>query len=156
MRVREVIAAALVIVAMGLAARPRPRPSATVADLSPDSEMQVHAPAPVMSLLRRACFDCHSDKTRWPWYAALPLASHFVERDVAAGRGQLNWSQWEHYNPFDRAGLLDKACELASMHTMPPRPYRIMHAEARLSAADVSELCAWTRVEAMRLVQVGG
>jgi cytochrome c len=106
-----------------------------------------------MSTLRRACFDCHSDETRWPWYAAVPVASHLIERDVTEARGQLNLSRWTKYNPFDRADMLDKMCQLASRGTMPPWQYRMMHRQARLSATDVSTLCGWTQSEAARLVQ---
>jgi len=106
-----------------------------------------------MSTLRRACFDCHSDETRWPWYATLPLASHLIERDVTEARAQLNLSRWMQYNPFDRADLLDKMCQRASIGTMPPWQYRMMHSEARLSVTDVVTLCAWSQDEATRLVQ---
>jgi hypothetical protein len=108
-----------------------------------------------MSTLRRACFDCHSNETRWPWYASLPIASWLLARDVKAGRGQLNFSRWTEYNPFDRAGMLDKACELATSRTMPLPPYLLLHREARLSDTDIAALCAWTRIEATRLVEGG-
>ncbi len=106
-----------------------------------------------MSTLRRACFDCHSDETRWPWYATLPFASRLIERDVKDGRGQLNLSRWMQYNAFDRADLLDKMCQLASSGRMPPWQYRLMHPEARMSAAEVVTFCAWSQYEANRLVQ---
>jgi len=144
------------MLAIGSAARSRPHETgAGVADPSTSLTAQARVPAPVMSLLRRACFDCHSDETRWPWYAALPVASHFIERDVTAGRGQLNFSRWTHYNPFDRADMLDKICERASTGKMPPWQYRLLHSEARLSAADVMALCGWSEHEAARLVQGG-
>jgi hypothetical protein len=106
-----------------------------------------------MSTLRHACFDCHSDQTRWPWYARLPVASHLLARDVNEGRGQLNLSRWDEYNRFDRADMLDKMCERASSGKMPPWPYRMMHSEARLAANDITALCAWTEHEAERLVE---
>ena len=112
-------------------------------------------PAPVMSTLRRACFDCHSSETRWPWYARLPVASWLIERDVTAGRGQLNFSRWIQYNPFTRADLLDKMCKLATTGVMPLPRYLMLHADARLSSAEVAELCEWTRKEATRLVEGG-
>jgi hypothetical protein len=112
-------------------------------------------PAPVMSTLRQACFDCHSNETRWPWYSRLPVASWLIERDVKAGRGQLNFSQWEQYNPFDRADLLDKVCKLATAGTMPLPRYRMLHADARLSSTDIAQLCEWSRAEETRLVQGG-
>jgi hypothetical protein len=51
--------------------------------------------------------------------------------------------------------MLDKVCEMASAGTMPLRPYRMLHTEARLSKTDISELCGWTRLEATRLVEGG-
>jgi hypothetical protein len=112
-------------------------------------------PTPVMATLHRACFDCHSDETRWPWYARLPVVSHLIVRDVTEGRGQLNWSHWAEYNPFDRAAMLDKVCEVASTRKMPPWQYRALHSDARLSRDDISALCAWAEQEAFRLVQGG-
>jgi len=113
------------------------------------------APAHVMSVLRRACYDCHSYETRWPWYAQIPIASHLIESDVRDARGQLNWSQWPMYNAFDQADLLDKTCELASAGKMPPRRYRIVHPDARLTASEIAALCEWTQHEAARLTQGG-
>jgi cytochrome c len=66
---------------------------------------------------------------------------------------QLNLSRWTQYNPFDRADLLDKMCQLASSGTMPPWQYRMMHREARLSATEVATLCAWSQSTRNRLVQ---
>ena len=109
----------------------------------------------VASILDRACRDCHSNETRWPWYSALPVASWLIEHDVREGRGQLNFSRWTRYNKFERADLLDKACEKATKRDMPLWQYRILHREARLSEADIAVLCAWTRHEATRLVGAG-
>ena len=112
-------------------------------------------PMHVMSTLRRACFDCHSNETRWPWYSSLPVVSWLTTQDVKAARGQFNFSHWTEYNSFDRASLLVTICKLATSRTMPPQRYRLLHAEARLSDADVTELCGWTRIEAARLAAGG-
>lgn len=144
---------ALVIVAIGSVVRSGPHQPVAAADPTASLNAQTPVPAAVMSTLRRACFDCHSDQTRWPWYARLPVASHLIARDVNEGRGQLNLSRWEQYNRFDRADMLDKMCERASTNKMPPWPYRMMHAEARLAANDIKVLCAWTEHEADRLVE---
>jgi hypothetical protein len=153
MRLRRPVGAALVIVAITWAARSRPAPPPTGVDPSASLNHRTPVPAAVMVTLRGACFDCHSDETRRPWYAALPVASHLIERDVAEARGQLNLSRWTQYNPFDRADMLDKMCQLASSGTMPPWRYRIIHPGARLSRTDVAALCAWSQDEAARLVQ---
>jgi cytochrome c len=153
MRLWRVTAAVLVMVAIAWAVRSRPTLPVAGPGLSAPVNLSAHVPAPVMSTLRHACFDCHSDETRWPWYASLPIASHLIERDVSEGRGQLNLSRWAQYNPFDRADMLEKMCQLASSGKMPPRPYRLMHSAARLSATDITTLCRWTEDEGTRLVQ---
>lgn len=143
----------MLILVIASAARSHSGLRGSAADPAAGIEANAAVPAPVMSTLRRACFDCHSDQTHWPWYSSLPVASWLLERDVTQGRGQMNLSQWARYNRFDRADLLDKACELAVKRDMPLRPYRLLHREARLSEADISALCAWSRQEAARLVE---
>jgi len=90
--------AVLVMVAIASAARSRPNLPAAVTVPSALVNLRTHVPTSVMSTLRRACVDCHTDETRWPWYAALPIASHLIERDVAEARGQLNLSHWTQYD----------------------------------------------------------
>jgi len=89
MRLRQLIVAVLLLVAIGSAARALSQERAG-ADPSTVFNLRPAVPDPVRLMLRRACFDCHSEATRWPWYAALPLASHVIERDVTDARGQLN------------------------------------------------------------------
>jgi Haem-binding domain len=155
MRPRRALVAALLMLAIGSAARSRAPESVAGVDRPTSLNVRTSVPTPVMSTLRRACFDCHSDETHWPWYAALPIASPLIERDVIEGRGQLNLSRWTQYNPFDRADMLDKICQRVSTGKMPPWQYRMMHSEARLSDTDTIALCDWSQREAQRLVQGG-
>lgn len=155
MRLVKVLGSVLVTLAIAFAARPGSHPAGTRADPGAVLNARTPVPAQVMSTVRRACFDCHSNETRWPWYSAMPVASWFIERDVNAGRSQVNFSSWTQYNAFDRADMLDKVCGLAMARKMPPLPYRVLHSEARLSETDVAELCAWSRQEATRLVEGG-
>ncbi len=151
----RLVLAGLLILVIELAARSYARPPEIPIDPAAGIHADALVPAPVMSTLRRACFDCHSDETRWPWYSALPVASWLIGHDVKEARGQLNFSRWTQYNRFDRADLLDKACDMATKRDMPLWQYRILHGEARLSEADIAALCAWSRHEAARLVGEG-
>lgn len=155
MRARRVSIAVCVVLAIGVAASSRPALPGAAGDRSLALGARTAVPRPVMAIVRRACFDCHSHETRWPWYARLPLASHLLARDVREGRAQLDWSHWEEYNRFDRAGLLDKVCERASSGVMPPWQYRLVHRDASLQSDDIRQLCAWARTESARLVQGG-
>jgi hypothetical protein len=154
-RSRRLLVAAAVVLVIGSAAGSRPQPLELGSDAPAAITLGTPVPTGVMSTLQRACFDCHSDHTRWPWYARLPVASHLIERDVTQGRRQLNWSHWAEYNPFTRVDTLDKVCELASTGKMPPWQYQLVHGDARLSTRDVTELCAWAQQEAARLLEAG-
>lgn len=155
MRRRGLILIGLLMLAIVSAARSYSRPPVLPLSAGAGVDATTPVPAPVMSTLRRACFDCHSDETRWPWYSAIPVASWLVEHDVSEGRDRLNFSRWTKYSRFERADLLDGACEKATTREMPLWQYRFLHPEARLTAADVTALCTWSRQEAARLVEAG-
>ncbi len=128
-----------------------PRRTNPVAD--PALRLEAHATVPteVSTTLRRACYDCHSNETRWPWYSRVAPPAWLVAHDVEEGRGHLNFSRWGDYNPFDRADMLDDACKEVRRGEMPLGPYLILHRDARLSARDVETLCTWAAAEAARL-----
>lgn len=121
----------------------------------PSMTMTAHLAVPddVGQLLHRACADCHSDETRWPWYATLFPASWIVQRDVRAARGQLNLSRWGGYAIFEQADLLDEMCIRAGARIMPPQPYQWLHPDARLADADTARLCEWTHQSVARLLE---
>jgi len=154
-RRRRLIVAGLLALLIEFAVRSYVRPPDPPIDAAAGVNAHGRVPPAVMSTLRHACFDCHSDEARRPWYAALPVAAWVIERDITAGRGQLNFSRWTHYNKLDRADLLDKACDKATKRDMPLWQYRLLHPEARLREAEVAALCAWTQDEAARLVEAG-
>ena len=87
------------------------------------------------ALAKQACFDCHSNETEWPAYSRVAPVSWLVQRDVSQGRAVLNFSEWQR--------LQEEATEAAEEvleGEMPLRIYRLMHAHARLSAADRERL----------------
>jgi hypothetical protein len=154
-RLGRVVLVVLALIAIASVVRAQFRQPDAAPDPSNALTARTAVPAPVMATLRLACFDCHSNETRWPWYSRLPIVSWLIEQDVRDGRGQLNFSRWGEYNPFDRAGLLDKVCELTTARKMPLPRYLTLHHDARLTQPDLDQLCAWTEHEATRLVQGG-
>lgn len=111
----------------------------------------------VSHLLQRACMDCHSNETRWPWYSRIAPLSWLVVRDVDRGRRVLNLSEWSRQagkRPEIGASMLAAACTAAKSGRMPRFPYGIFHPEARLSPSDVQTLCDWTGSEVRRLIQL--
>lgn len=102
------------------------------------------------AVLDRACRDCHSNDTRWPWYSQVAPVSWFVIDHVNHGRRHLNYSDWAQYEPDDAQRLLKNICAFARKETMPLPSYTRVHREARLSDADVAALCDWTHRERVK------
>ena len=88
-------------------------------------------------LAQRACFDCHSNEVRWPWYSHVAPVSWLVQHDVDEGRAVLNFSEWQR--PQEEAG---ESAEALREGEMPPRIYPWMHGHARLSAEERAQLIA--------------
>jgi hypothetical protein len=90
-------------------------------------------------LAQRACFDCHSHLTVWPFYARIAPSSWLVYRDVQHGRAYLNFSDWKGWEPWE------KIAEEVTVGDMPPRQYLLLHPEARLTKAEQEELISGIR-----------
>jgi hypothetical protein len=84
-----------------------------------------------------ACYDCHSNQTRWPAYSAIAPMRWLVVRDVRRGREALNFSDWAEYG-----NEADDAAETVADGSMPPLQYRLLHSGARLSDEDKQLLIA--------------
>jgi len=88
-------------------------------------------------LAQRACFDCHSNETVWPWYSNIAPVSWLVQRDVDEGREKLNFSEWQNASNFEK---LDEISEVVLEGEMPPFTYYPTHPEARLSDQEKQQL----------------
>lgn len=122
----------------------------------------IHAQLPVSpevaAILERSCNDCHSNKTRWPWYSNVAPVSWFVIDHVNHGRSHLNFSEWGRYNQREAGEMLDEICKEVKSGSMPLSSYTPLHPESKLSGDDVRLLCEWTHSHKERLgfAQAGG
>ena len=87
------------------------------------------------ALAVRACFDCHSNQTRWPWYAKVAPLSWAVQFDVETARSVINFSEWNR-----RYALAGYAGRRTSIGMMPPGKYRMIHPEVDLTPEERMEL----------------
>ena len=83
----------------------------------------------------RACFDCHSNETHWPWYADVAPLSWVVEHDVNTARDVVNFSQWNY--SFE---LATASSQSVLTGNMPPAKYRLAHPDANLTRDEMREL----------------
>lgn len=98
-------------------------------------------------LFAKACQNCHSEKTFWPWYSYVPPVSWLVERDVSEARQHLNFSRWNEYSDEQRREVLAKIAAEVRSKQMPPARYQALHPEARISDEDIRAIYAWTKKE---------
>jgi hypothetical protein len=114
-----------------------------------DAKREIHANLPVdayvATTLERACKDCHSHRTVWPWYSHVAPASWLVVSDVNRGRKALNFSEWSVYGPEEQRDHLAEMCKEVTEGEMPGFPYTLMHRDARLSKADIAAVCSWAQ-----------
>lgn len=105
----------------------------------------------VGAVLRRACYDCHSNETRWPWYSHVAPVSWLVAHDVDEGRAELNFSTWDVYRPEKRRKKLGECIKEIDEGEMPLWYYVLAHADAKLSDTEIETLRRWFESEIERL-----
>lgn len=103
------------------------------------------APRDVMWTLRRACYDCHSNETRWPIWAYVAPISWRVVDDVEKARSVLNFSNWGALTPEQRTAQRHMVNWTTTAHRMPAWYYITLHPDAKLELTELKALAAWSR-----------
>ena len=116
----------------------------TCAHTNPKATGEIRVAANVKTVLKRACYDCHSNETVWPWYSNVAPISWLVARDVNDGREEVNFSTWETMSPEKQAKRQRKIGEEVAGGDMPLFFYLPMHPKAKLSDADKAVIKAWS------------
>lgn len=112
----------------------------------PPVRRTLEAPDDVERVLRRSCFDCHSNETDWPWYSRVAPASWLVAYDVREAREDMNFSEWPS-DPDEAADLVEEIGEQVESGAMPLDRYLWLHPGARLSEEERQLLIDWSLAE---------
>jgi len=128
---------AAIAVVLALQFYPMPR-------TNPPIETEVTAPDAVREILQRSCYDCHSNETKWPWYAHVAPVKYFVVHHVEEGRRHMNFSTWNAFGAKKRAKRLREIPEQIDEAEMPLPSYLLLHPEAKLSEQDKELLRIWS------------
>jgi hypothetical protein len=115
---------------------------------NPPERFKIDAPPQVEAVLREACFDCHSNETRWPLYSRIAPSSWLMSRDVHNGRKHQNFSEWGGMDEDERQTDRENCWEQIESGAMPPWFYLPMHPRARLSAEDKALLKSYLMKDA--------
>jgi hypothetical protein len=105
---------------------------------------EIILPENVKAIIENSCFDCHSNKSDWPWYSYVAPVSWLITYHVNSGRGELNFSEWNTYNEKRRDHKLKEIAEEIEEGNMPLPLYLIMHQNADLTTEQKNTLINWT------------
>lgn len=112
---------------------------------NPAVKSEIKAPAEIAAILERACYNCHSNETDWPWYSYVAPVSWWVADHVEHARRDLNFSDWPVLDFEKVEHAFHEIDEQISKGTMPLASYVRVHPEARLSDTDRDALRRWAK-----------
>lgn len=130
------------------------RPAKNIATANSGLDIADRYPTPpeVKRMLVAACYDCHSDSTRYPWYAEVQPVGWWLSSHVNDGKKHLNFSAFATYPPRRAATKLDAIIDQVTDREMPLASYRLGHPEARLTDAQIKLLSDWAETVRQRIL----
>ena len=118
---------------------------------SSDVFQVLDASTSVQEIIKTACYDCHSDQPRYPWYASVAPVSWKIGQHIEEGRDELNFSKWATYSAKRRDHKLEEMIEEVEGGKMPQPNYVRMHSEAKLTDEQVASLKTWVTAERAKI-----
>jgi hypothetical protein len=121
------------------------RPTRNIAAVAGPNDLIVrYSPPPaVRQILAVACYDCHSNNTRYPWYANVQPVGWWMTGHINDAKDALNFSEFGSYTTKRMLRKLDTCDDEITNHSMPLPSYRIIHTDARLTPEQIKLLCDW-------------
>lgn len=109
--------------------------------------------ADIAGMLKSACYDCHSNQPRYPWYANVAPFSWMIAEHIEHGREELNFSEWATFSARRRDHKLEEMIEEVEEGHMPLPNYVRMHREAKLTDEQIEVLKNWVTNEREKISQ---
>lgn len=150
---KKIIKIVLVILIIGFVVIQFFRPERTSSEVYGENHItkMMNVPDDVQKILKRSCFDCHSEHTLWPWYSNIAPMSWLVAQDVRRGRAKMNFSQWGKISQSKRDERLQSICDEIKEDEMPLPNYLLIHRDAVLSQQEKDILCTWAENELKKI-----
>ena len=111
----------------------RPAPNANAEINANDITRNYMVPDSVQTILKRACYDCHSNYTVYPWYSKIQPVAFWMNDHIKEGKGHLNFSEFNTYTPEKKAKKLHGVAKVIDEGEMPLESYLWIHKDAKLT-----------------------
>lgn len=102
-------------------------------------------PSNVKTILESACYDCHSNNTRYPWYANIQPGGWWLANHIKEGKEELNFSEFGGYSPRRQISKLRSIGNSIKDGSMPLSSYTFMHKDAKLTKEEQAQLIDWVK-----------
>jgi hypothetical protein len=113
--------------------------------LTTDISKVATIPDTVLTMLKNACYDCHSNNTDYPWYSNIQPMGWLMARHIIKGKEELNFSEFGNYSQRRQASKLNGIVNSIKDNIMPLSSYRMMHKNAQLSTNEKTILINWAQ-----------
>lgn len=121
-------------------------------DLANDLIQTEDVPQQVQLILKKACYDCHSNQTEFPWYTKVAPSSWLVAKDVREGREEMNLSKWSELSKRKKIRALSNIAEEVEKRKMPLEIYTVIHRNAVLTDEEIKTIIDWTNAMSENLL----
>jgi len=108
-----------------------------------DITKTVYVPDKALDILKNACYDCHNNNTRYPWYVNIQPVGWIMARHISNGKENLNFSEFGTYSQRKQVNKLRAIESSIRDGSMPLPSYKIMHSEATLNDMDKKQIFEW-------------
>ena len=116
-----------------------------------DFTHEMHVPDSIMSILKKSCFDCHSNHTNYPWYAETNPVYWWLNHHITEGKRELNFTEFATYRLKKKDKKLAEIAEQVEEREMPLSSYTLVHTDAKLSEDQIKTLVAWAKAARKRI-----
>ena len=131
----------------------QPEKNDNLANPQNDIVFALDIPVPVKKKIVNACYDCHSNKTAYPFYNKIAPVSWLLANHVKEGKEHLNFSEWANYDKKEQIKLLTSICEVITDGEMPLKSYVFMHSRAVINEKEIGEICQWTETASEQIME---
>lgn len=105
-----------------------------------------NTPEPIASTIKNACYDCHSNETKYPWYSYVQPFGWFLNSHIEEGRRKLNFSTFSTYDLKRQAHKMEESVEMVEKGYMPLDSYTMIHGDAKLSPQQRKDLAEYFKM----------
>jgi hypothetical protein len=123
------------------------RPEKNIAAQASPNDIVTHYDVPdqVLNVLKRSCYDCHSNNTQYPWYYNVQPVAWWLDHHIRDGKRHLNFSEFNQYSFKRKNKKMEEVAESVTEGWMPLNSYLWIHTNAKLSDADAKAVADWAK-----------